>query len=146
MKILSKSYGLSWLATFLIIALGNAWFHSMFAGKFVADGISTINAVETANQRFPYLLFVWVLITSATAYFTLRDLPKNNQVTHALSTGALVGLVADGTWNFVNAALVPTYSITFALGDTTWHVIQGAAAALVALKVYLWAGTRWNKK
>jgi uncharacterized membrane protein len=146
MKIFSKSYGRSWLATFVIIAAGNAWFHGFFAVHFVEEGIATIGSVPMPQQRFYFLVGVWVLIASATAYFTLRDLPKTHYVKHALVTGAFVGLVADGTWNFVNASLVPSYSVAFAAGDTSWHVLQGAVAALVAAKVYLWAGKRWGKK
>ncbi len=72
---------------------------------------------------------VWAMLATATVYFGLRE--RSPTVGRVAAAGAWVGLLVDGSWNFINEANYPQWSNTLLVLDVAWHVLHGAAVGAV---------------
>jgi uncharacterized membrane protein len=72
---------------------------------------------------------VWAMIATATVYFGLRE--RSPTVGRVAAVGAWVGLLVDGSWNFINEANYSQWSNTLLVIDVAWHVLHGAAVGAV---------------
>lgn len=140
----SKAFWLTLVFTYLYISILNFIGHAFIISPFIAPGMTAIHA-DFSKFRLPFLMVTWLLITICTVYFTVRDIPKEDKLKHAIITGILVSVLADGTWVFTNTAFVPAIqSIQFILAELTWHTIHGAGGGYLALKSYEWAAKKWK--
>ena len=107
--------------------------------------MSAINA-DFMKFRAYYLMITWFVITVGTVYFTVSDIPKTQKLQKAIIVGALISIIADGTWVFTNTAFVPAiHAFPFVLAELAWHTVHGAGGGIVALKVYEWAAKRFRQ-
>ncbi len=124
MKKALAAFGLS----FVIIAVGNAGSHGTFLAATVSDAVVAIAPTPGGPSTFIWLFVVWTLIAVGTAYFVSRDRELTNG--RAAMAGALVGLLADGSWNVINRAMWPQWPTPTLVLDSAWHTAHGAVTGL----------------
>ncbi|MBS0560442.1 MAG: DUF2177 family protein [Proteobacteria bacterium] len=77
----------------------------------------------------PGLLF-YVLYIVGIVFFAIRPAMETGRWTTALGHGALLGLIAYGTYDLTNYATLKPYTLVLTLSDMAWGaVVTGAAAA-----------------
>ena len=140
----SRAFWITLFITYLYISILNFIGHSFIISPFIGAAMSAIHA-DFSKFRLYYLMVTWLVIAVGTAYFTVRDIPKEGKLKQAIITGAMVSIIADGTWVFTNTAFVPTISaIPFVIAELTWHTIHGAGGGILSLKTYEWAVKKWK--
>ena len=66
-------------------------------------------------------------------FFAVMPGVKNGSASHALFLGAALGLVAYGTYDLTNLAVINGFNTRIALIDMAWGTaLSGAAAAIAA--------------
>src|SRR4051812_7334283 len=111
------------LVTFLVIAAGNGLTHGPLNSAFMTRYLSMATR-SPADPGFGWLVATWALIALVTSVVADRARSKRE----AALLGGLAGLLADGTWNMVNAALFVEWSPFFIGVDCAWHLLHGALA------------------
>lgn len=85
-------------------------------------------------------LLVYILLSIGVVDFILPKLAVTTGLLPAFLTGALLGLVVYGTYDFTNLATVKDYSVTLALVDLAWGAfVTGLATVITKYVSGLWA-------
>lgn len=125
--------GLGTFVVFVLIAAGNAVTHGPLGGTFMEESLRLVAPTTPGAHTAIFLGLVWFLLAGATVYLVDRD--RDPTVVRAAIAGALVGLLVDGSWNFINKAQWPAWSTTLIVVDILWHMAHGAVAGVVARAV-----------
>jgi uncharacterized membrane protein len=80
----------------------------------------------TLDPNWPAALVVYVLLGVGIAAFAL---PRAEQPSSAAASGALLGLVVYGVYDFTNYSTLRDWPLTLALVDTAWGVAASAVCA-----------------
>lgn len=145
MSLKSKPFWISLFVTYLYISLLNWVGHAFIITPFIGEAMNAIHA-DFTKFRVYFLMITWFVIAVGTTYFTVRDIPKEHKWREAIITGAMISIIADGTWVFTNTAFVPAITaVPFVIAELCWHTVHGAGGGIVALKVYEWATKRFGK-
>lgn len=121
---------LAHLASFLVVAVGNAVTHGALFGEAINRVIASVAPTTPSPQTFIALALAWLAISSATVYFVSRDRTPSRG--RAMAAGAIVGFLLDGGWNLVNRSSWPVWPIEFIVLDCAWHAAHGVVVGLVA--------------
>lgn len=119
--------GLLLAAVVLFIVLDLVWFQ--FAGNTIKNEIATIarlNADGSWHVRLIPALIVYTLMALAMMIFIL---PHSTSLVHALTLGALFGLVSYGLYDFTNLATLTAWTWKLALMDVAWGTVLCGAVA-----------------
>lgn len=144
MNLGTKPFWITLFITYLYISLLNWIGHAFIITPFIGEAMSSIHA-DFSKFRAYYLMITWFVITLGTVYFIVSNLPKTNKLQKAMIVGALISIIADGTWVFTNTAFVPGINpFPFILAELAWHTIHGAGGGILALKIYEWALKRFK--
>jgi hypothetical protein len=125
----ARRVALLWIVSFVLIALGNAITHGPLGGRFMTESLELLAPTSGGVNTGIWIGIVWVMIATATVYFALRD--RSPTVGRVAAAGAWVGLLVDGSWNFINEANYAQWSNTLIVLDVAWHVLHGAAVGAV---------------
>ena len=96
-------------------------------GDLLADQVRVLPAMCF------YALYVAGLVALA-----VRPALKSGAWTEALVLGAILGLVAYGTYDLTNGAILKTWSWTITLADMAWGAVASGAGAVVGF----WVATK----
>ncbi len=118
-----------WVISFVLVAIGNAVTHGPLGGKFMTESLALLAPPTVGINTGIWIGIVWAMIASATVYFALRE--REPTPGRIAGVGAWVGLLVDGSWNFINEANYSQWSNTLIVLDVAWHVIHGAAVGAV---------------
>ena len=124
MKTAIKAY-LGFLATFLVIDIA---FITLFAQQFYADQVGELLREEP--KMVSAILFYMVYAGVAVRLIVL----PNNSAIKATINGALLGLVAYGTYTFTNYAMLEGWTVTVVLVDVTWGMLATAACCFIGFR------------
>jgi hypothetical protein len=121
---------ITFLATFVWIAVGNAITHGVLGAKLMARALSVLGSAARPSGGFPaWLLVVWLLIAATTTWLAI-------ETKRPVVAGAVVGVLVDGGWNLVNRAVVPSWPLDFTAIDIAWHALHGATAGWLAARLW----------
>jgi uncharacterized membrane protein len=125
----ARHVALLWIVSFVLIAVGNAVTHGTLGGRFMKESLELLAPTTGGVSTGIWISIVWAMIATATVYFALRE--RQPTVGRVAAAGAWVGLLVDGSWNFINEANYAQWSNTLIVLDVTWHVLHGAAVGAV---------------
>lgn len=92
---------------------------------------SQIGALMREPILWPAALAFYLLYSAGLTYLALGAADRSGSWTTALVTGAVVGLVAYGTYDLTNLAVMKGFTTTAAIVDLAWGtVLSGTVAAL----------------
>ena len=80
-----------------------------------------------------YLLYVVGIV-----FFAVLPAVEHRSWLAALGTGALLGLVAYGTYDFTNLSTLKNWPLTLSLIDVAWGMVVTALAALAGYAATMW--------
>ena len=83
-------------------------------------------------------MLFYLMFAAGLAFFSVLPGIATGQPLHAALSGAMVGLIAYGTFNLTNLAILRGYSAKIAAIDMVWGIIASALTAGLAA----WAGAR----
>jgi len=132
-----KNFLLTSIPAIIIAMILNGVFHAVIAAPFFNKELAVIScAAKPIEETNPALLLlvetIWV---SVLTYFLIHQSPPQLAWREAAFAGALINLVAAGTWNFINAAMIP-WSFMLVLVDLPWHLLVGAVAGASISLIY----------
>jgi uncharacterized membrane protein len=121
-----KPYPLAYAAAaFVMLGLDSVWLtltaNSLYRpriGELMLDGF------RPAPASAFYILYLFGILV-----FAVRPAFATGRWTTALVSGALLGLVAYGTYDLTNQATLKTWSTTITLADMAWGSVLTALAA-----------------
>ena len=115
-------------------AIDAAWLKAMAQRTYAAE----IGALLRDKPRvIPALLF-YVMFAAGLAFFAVIPGIASKSPLAAIVSGGLLGLVAYGTYNLTNLAVIRGYSTRIAMIDLLWGVIASASTA----GLVTWIGLR----
>ena len=115
-------------------AIDAAWLKAMAQRTYAAE----IGALLRDKPRvIPALLF-YVMFAAGLAFFVVIPGIASRSPLAAIVSGGLLGLVAYGTYNLTNLAVIRGYSTRIATIDLLWGVIASASTA----GLVTWIGLR----
>ncbi|MCB1431626.1 MAG: DUF2177 family protein [Alphaproteobacteria bacterium] len=115
-------------------AIDAAWLKAMAQRTYAAE----IGALLRDKPRvIPALLF-YVMFAAGLAFFAVIPGIASKSPLAAIVSGGLLGLVAYGTYNLTNLAVIRGYSTRIATIDLLWGVIASASTA----GLVTWIGLR----
>ncbi|HEY3637823.1 MAG TPA: DUF2177 family protein [Rhizomicrobium sp.] len=125
-------YVLAFVASLLVLIAGDAVWLSYFARALFRPTVGTILLDE---PRWFAVAIFYPLYAAAILVFAVNPIRTDAAWQTALLRGALLGLVAYGTYDLTNLATIRVWTTRLALIDTGWGIVLTAFAALAACLV-----------
>ena len=129
--------GLWVISAVLFLLIDMVWLLWLGRSIYVSEiGVLLRQPPNFAAAAAFYLLYVSILMI-----MVIWPASKSQSVVQALTYGALLGLVAYGTYDLTNLAVMKGFTTRIALIDLAWGTALTAfvSAATVALSIRLWA-------
>jgi uncharacterized membrane protein len=134
-----KAYPIAYVAAALVmLGLDSVWLtltanrlYRPLIGELMLDGFRPAPAIA-----FYALYLVGIVV------FAIRPAFATGRWTTALTSGALFGLLAYGTYDLTNQATLKIWSTTLTLADMAWGSVLTALAASAGY----WAAARLTKR
>jgi uncharacterized membrane protein len=110
----------------------------------IANGFyhTQLGALYSSTVVWPAILIFYPLYVLGLAYFVVSPALKARSLSLAALSGAFFGLVAIGTYDLTNLAIVPNWSLLLTIVDMTWGTFEAAlvcaATYLIATKLLKW--------
>ncbi len=120
------SYAISYVAT-AIVFLGLDFLWLTGSSKFYRSRIGEL-LLEDPNLIAAAAFYV--IYVTGVSYFAVIPALSSGRWTTALVSGALLGLVAFGTYDMTNLATIKGWSLEVSLVDMVWGVFITTASAL----------------
>lgn len=115
------------LLVFAVIDL--AWLAWIARATYVRE----MGSLLRAEPQIPAAVAFYLLYSAGLVFFAVMPGVKNGSVPHALFLGAALGLVAYGTYDLTNLAVINGFNTRIALIDMAWGtVVSGVSAAIAA--------------
>ena len=125
---------LLWLAAFVLIFPLNGLVHVGPGAALFDRALGSVASAAPMREGNPALAaLIDVILAGAMVLFFVRG--RGRSGADGALTGAVLGLVASGTWNLANLIVVRGWPMSVAVGDVAWHVALGAAAGLVLARL-----------
>lgn len=121
-------------AGLLMLVLDAIWL-SVMGRHFYRPMIGELLADQF--RLMPAILF-YLLYVSAIVYFGVRPALASNELSSALINGALIGLLAYGTYDLTNQAMLKVWPPLVTIVDLIWGMSLTAAASCAGF-----LGARW---
>jgi len=120
------TYAISYVAT-AIVFLGLDFFWLTGSSKFYR---SRIGELLLDRPNFIAAAAFYLIYVTGVSYFAVMPAVNSGRWTIALVSGALLGLVAFGTYDMTNMATIKGWSLEVSLVDMAWGVFISTASAL----------------
>lgn len=120
------TYAISYVAT-AIVFLGLDFFWLTGSSKFYR---SRIGELLLDRPNFIAAAAFYLIYVTGVSYFAVMPAVSSGRWTIALVSGALLGLVAFGTYDMTNMATIKGWSLEVSLVDMAWGVFITTASAL----------------
>lgn len=130
-----KTYSVAFVCAGLLMLVIDAIWLSVMARQFYRPMIGELLADQF--RIVPAVLF-YLLYVSGIVYFGVRPALADGALTSALINGALLGLLAYGTYDLTNQATLKVWPPLVTVVDLIWGMSLTAAASAAG---YL--GARW---
>ncbi|MCB1381098.1 MAG: DUF2177 family protein [Alphaproteobacteria bacterium] len=101
------------------------WLKAMAQRAYAAE----IGALLRDKPRFIPALLFYLMFAAGLAIFAVNPGIAAKSPPAAIASGALLGLVAYGTYNLTNLAVIRGYSARIATIDLLWGVVASASTA-----------------
>jgi uncharacterized membrane protein len=125
----------AFVATLLgFVAIDAVWLKAMAQRTYAAE----IGSLLRERPRLVPAMLFYLMFAAGLAFFSVLPGIATGQPLHAALSGAMVGLIAYGTFNLTNLAILRGYSAKIAAIDMVWGIIASALTAGLAA----WAGAR----
>ena len=92
--------------------------------------------------RIPPAVLFYLIYIGGIVFLAIAPALDSGRWTTALVRGAVLGLVAYGTYDLTNQATLKGWSPTVTVADLCWGVVATGAAASVGFLVMRWASAR----
>ena len=123
----ARDVSLLWLAAFVLIFPLNGLVHVGPGAPLFDRALAGLASAAPMREGSPLLAALIDLnIAGAMALFVARGRQRGGA--DGALTGAVIGLVASGTWNLANLVVLRGWPLAVVAGDVAWHVALGGAA------------------
>ena len=123
---LTYAYISAYFAAALIFCLLDFIWLGIVMKDFYAKQMGTL---LLANPRWGVAVAFYVLYLAGVVFFAVAPALQLGELSRAALYGALLGLVAYGTYNLTNLATIKAWSAMLAMVDMVWGAIVTSAAA-----------------
>lgn len=123
---LTYAYISAYFAAALIFCLLDFIWLGIVMKDFYAKQMGTL---LLANPRWGVAVAFYVLYLAGVVFFAVAPALQFGELSRAALYGALLGLVAYGTYNLTNLATIKAWSAMLAMVDMVWGAIVTSAAA-----------------
>lgn len=117
-----KAYGAS-LAVFLV--LDALWLGVVARGFYASE----LGAMLRDNVNFVAAAGFYAFYVMGIVYFAVQPALSDGALSKAILNGALLGLLAYGTYDMTNLATLKNWPVTMSMVDMAWGTFLTAAAA-----------------
>jgi len=130
----ARDLALLWLAAFVLLFPLNGLVHVGPGAALFDRALAGLASAAPMREGNPALAaLIDIILAGAMVLFLVRS-PARSGADGAL-TGAVLGLVASGTWNLANLVVLRGWPASLAAADVAWHVALGAGAGLVLARL-----------
>lgn len=130
----ARGFLLLWLAAFVLIFPLNGLVHVGPGAALFDRALVGVASAAPMREGNPLLAALIDLnLAGAMVLFLLRG--RSRTGADGALIGAVLGLIASGTWNLANLIVVRGWPRSVALGDVAWHVALGAVAGFVLARL-----------
>lgn len=119
---------------FGFVVIDAVWLKAMAQRTYAAE----IGSLLRERPRLVPAMLFYLMFAAGLAFFSVLPGIATGQPLHAALSGAMVGLIAYGTFNLTNLAILRGYSAKIAAIDMMWGITASALTAGLAA----WAGAR----
>ena len=116
------------------VAIDVIWLKAMAQRAYAVE----IGSLLREKPRLAPAMLFYLMFAAGLAYFSVVPGIATGKPLHATLSGAMVGLIAYGTFNLTNLAIMRDYSTRIAAIDMAWGIFASATTAGLAA----WAGVR----
>jgi uncharacterized membrane protein len=113
------------IAGVVFLVLDLVWLMKIGRGFYVSE----IGALLLPRPNLPVAAAFYVLYVTGLLIFVIKPAHDAGSVQQALTMGALLGLLAYGTYGLTNLAVMKGFTLKIALIDMAWGALVTAAAA-----------------
>ena len=129
------SYLTAYAATAVVFfGIDFVWLSTIFTSFYR----SRIGSLLLEQPNFSVAGLFYLVYVAGVVHFAVMPAVHSASWTTALVNGALLGLVAYGTYDMTNLATLKNWSATVSIVDTTWGVALTATAASLGYFVTTW--------
>ena len=112
----------------IFLAIDMVWLRLIAKNTYAAE----MGALIRPDVNLPAALVFYLLYAAGLTYFAVLPALEGRAILQALALGAGLGLVAYGTYDLTNLAVVNGFGTKIALIDLVWGtVLSGVSAATV---------------
>lgn len=116
------------------VAIDAVWLKAMAQRTYAAE----IGSLLRERPRLVPAILFYLMFAAGLAFLSVLPGIAAGQPLYAALSGAMVGLIAYGTFNLTNLAILRGYSAKIAAIDMVWGITASAVTAGLAT----WAGVR----
>ncbi|MCX5518397.1 DUF2177 family protein [Kaistia defluvii] len=133
------NFAIAYAGTALVFfGLDFVWLSSMASGFYK----SRIGELLLAQPNLGVAGLFYLVYVAGLVHFAVMPALQAGSWGTALLNGALLGLVAYGTYDMTNLSTLKNWSVSVSIVDMTWGVTLSAVAATCGYLVTTWMATR----
>lgn len=122
----------TWIVAYVAVAVAFLAADALWLGVVARDFYRTqLGDLMSPNPNLAAAAAFYALYVAGVLYFAVQPALAAGQWTTALISGALLGLVAYGTYDLTNLAVTRGFPTQMALVDMAWGAVLTAFAATV---------------
>ncbi|MCM2291798.1 DUF2177 family protein [Allorhizobium sp. BGMRC 0089] len=120
------TYGLAYLSTAIVFfGLDFIWLSKIATGFYK----SRIGDIMLEKPNFTAAGLFYLFYIAGIVYFAVAPALNHGSLATAVFSGAILGLIAYGTYDMTNLATLKSWSLTMSLMDMAWGTVLTATAA-----------------
>ena len=121
------------LTLILFVAIDMVWLLGAGRPFYVAE----IGGMMRANPNLPAALAFYLIYALGLVFFVISGAVAGAAAPQALWQGALLGLMAYGTYDLTNLAVINGFTLKIALIDLVWGSVLSGVVSWLATKLML---------
>ena len=127
---------MDWIGRYLVVALlfgalDAAWLGTMGPRLYRPQ----LGDLMRRKPHVPGALAFYLLYVAGIVFFAMRPALEDGRWQTALVHGALLGLVAYGTWDLTNLAVIREFPVLIVVADMIWGTVATGASAAGAYAI-----------
>ena len=120
-------------AVVIFVAIDMIWLLWLGRPFYVAE----IGGLMRTNPNLAAAVAFYLLYSVGVVYFAVNGAVQSGNASQALLQGAMLGLIAYGTYDLTNLAVINGFTLKIALIDLVWGTVLTAAVSWLVSRICL---------